>query len=84
MPPAARPDAVAVDVGAGAGLSTAVLYYDKQYRHIAAVDWSRDAWDASVQVQPDTIQFYALDDARFFADRHQQHYDCIVDRKSVV
>ena len=45
---------VALDLGAGAGLSTCVLY-NLGYKTIDAVDWSRDAWDANTdQPQPYT------------------------------
>jgi hypothetical protein len=60
----------AADIGAGAGLSTTILYTEKGYHDIAAVDWSRTAWDASV-VQQDPVlskevQFYEMDDDTFF------------------
>jgi hypothetical protein len=55
-----------VDVGAGAGVSTAILW-DLGYRDIYAVDWSRTAWDQAVQVPlPASVHFFALDDAAFF------------------
>ena len=78
IPTATSRTATCVDVGAGAGLSTSVLYNTKGYHTIAAVDWSREAWDASVTHVPDGVQFYAMDDVRFFQSQSQQHWDCIV------
>jgi Methyltransferase domain len=85
IPPAGSTTARAVDVGAGAGLSTAVLYTEKGYRTIAAVDWSKTAWDDSVTHQPATVQFYEMDDATFFQqhandddDDDDDKFDCIV------
>jgi hypothetical protein len=60
----------AADIGAGAGLSTAILYTEKGYHDIAAVDWSRVAWDASVVDQHSSrqsVQFYEMDDDSFFS-----------------
>jgi hypothetical protein len=55
-----------VDVGAGAGVSTAILW-NLGYRDIYAVDWSRTAWDAAVQLPlPASVRFFGLDDAAFF------------------
>jgi len=76
-------------LGAGAGLSTAVLYQEKGYTtHLDAVDWSRTAWDASVTAQPDAVRFFEMDDSAFFeyalTQQQQQHlkepikYDVIV------
>ena len=57
----------ALDLGAGAGLSTQVLYETLGYHHIDAVDWSSTAWDDSVTQQPDSVHFYELSDDDFFA-----------------
>jgi hypothetical protein len=60
----------AADIGAGAGLSTTILYTEKGYRNVAAVDWSRIAWDASVIDQHSSqhsVQFYEMDDDSFFS-----------------
>jgi protein-L-isoaspartate O-methyltransferase len=54
----------ALDVGAGAGVSTQVLW-DMGYTTIDAVDWSGDAWEQNVVSCPDSVTFYALDDERF-------------------
>jgi len=62
----------ALDLGAGAGLSTAVLFREKGYHTIDAVDWSRTAWDESVTQQPVTVQFYEMDDASFYEYALQQ------------
>lgn len=74
---------VVVDVGAGAGVSTALLWR-KGYRNIRAVDWSDTAWQESVSQQqqaiPETVQFFAMDDEAFFQKQGQkeQKYDVIV------
>jgi SAM-dependent methyltransferase len=58
---------IALDLGAGAGLSTAVLYQDLGYRRIDAVDWSADAWDANVVAPvPESVKFYQASDQAFF------------------
>ena len=54
----------ALDVGAGAGVSTQVLY-EMGYTTIDALDWSRGAWDANVISCPPSVTFYELDDERF-------------------
>lgn len=58
----------ALDVGAGAGVSTQVLYQELGYRTIDAVDWSGAAWQANVVESgncPQSVRFYELDDERF-------------------
>ena len=56
------------DVGAGAGVSTAVLYHELGYRSIDAIDWSGDAWRNNVLQVPDsTMRFFELDDETFFS-----------------
>jgi SAM-dependent methyltransferase len=63
-------NARALDVGAGAGVSTQVIYQQLGYVNIDAVDWSGDAWEANVVEGgycPPTVNFYALDDERFVA-----------------
>lgn len=55
----------ALDLGAGAGLSTAVLYKTLGYRKIDAVDWSSQAWEDNVQTCPSTVKFYEMDDTSF-------------------
>jgi len=58
----------ALDVGAGAGVSTRVLW-EMGYRRIDAVDWSDEAWKISVVTPvPGTVRFYARDDDAFFRD----------------
>lgn len=57
----------ALDLGAGAGVSTEILYR-AGYRTIAAVDWSGAAWEQYVTQDgrcPDGVTFYELDDERF-------------------
>ena len=80
--PANRADApkVALDVGAGAGLSTSYLFHDLGYKEIDAVDWSGDAWRSNVEQTPPTVQFYELDDDSFFksvAKEKGRKYDII-------
>lgn len=61
-------DARALDVGAGAGVSTQVLFEQLGYSNIDAVDWSGDAWQTNVVENgfcPSTVHFYELDDERF-------------------
>jgi hypothetical protein len=58
----------ALDVGAGAGVSTQILW-DMGYRKIDAIDWSGAAWDRYV-VQggqcPSQVHFFEMDDERYF------------------
>jgi len=57
----------ALDLGAGAGVSTQVLYQDKHYEKIDAVDWSDAAWKSNViEPIPESVRFYAMDDDAFF------------------
>ena len=56
----------ALDVGAGAGLSTSFLYDQLGYKVIDAVDWSADAWKSNVVESPPSVRFYELDDDSFF------------------
>lgn len=61
----------ALDVGAGAGVSTQVLYEELGYVNIDAVDWSGDAWRINVIEKgfcPPSVRFYELDDERFVED----------------
>lgn len=76
--PATRNGGYAVDLGAGAGLSTSVLYNEKGYTRVAAVDWSRTAWDDNVSEQPEEVSFFESDDATFFLQQVDQKFDCIV------
>lgn len=67
----------ALDLGAGAGLSTQLLY-EKGYHTIDAVDWSGDAWNTYVESSPETVTFYEMADAPFFklhAERRLEKYD---------
>lgn len=70
----------ALDVGAGAGVSTQVLY-NMGYTTIDACDWSSDAWDLNVVHCPESVHFYPLDDERFVKQwkaNDGQRYDAIV------
>jgi hypothetical protein len=77
----------AADIGAGAGLSTTILFAEKEYRTIDAVDWSRTAWDTSVSPESwstDSVRFFEMDDASFFASlptdkaNEERYFDAIV------
>jgi hypothetical protein len=79
VPAAVRSSQRALDLGAGAGLSTQVLYQTLGYRNIDAVDWSSTAWLQCVTQQPASVQFHEMSDDDFFATLEpQQHYDVIV------
>jgi len=73
----------ALDVGAGAGVSTQVLYQQLGYSNIDAVDWSGDAWRSNVDEGgscPPSVAFYELDDERFvklWKERDLPKYDVI-------
>jgi len=54
----------ALDLGAGAGMSTETLW-NLGYHNIVAVDQSREAWDLYVESQPPSVEFYHLTDAEF-------------------
>jgi len=59
----------ALDVGAGAGVSTEVLYR-LGYHEIDALDWSGEAWTRYVVEDPmgycpEGVRFYELDDERY-------------------
>jgi protein-L-isoaspartate O-methyltransferase len=73
----------ALDVGAGAGVSTQVLW-ELGYREIDALDWSGDAWRANVEENgscPSSVHFYELDDERFLQqwkeNKQSKRYDVI-------
>mmetsp|Transcript_19402 Transcript_19402/g.26925 ORF Transcript_19402/g.26925 Transcript_19402/m.26925 type:complete len:367 (-) Transcript_19402:39-1139(-) len=83
-PQVAVPSKRALDVGAGAGVSTQVLYEEMGYTTIDALDWSGDAWDLNVVQNgycPPSVQFYELDDERFYntwKSSKMEPYDVIV------
>lgn len=52
------------DVGAGAGVSTQVLW-NMGYRDIVAVDWSRTAWEENVMQVPPNVKFNEMDDETY-------------------
>jgi len=59
----------ALDLGAGAGVSTQILY-EMGYTTIDAIDWSRSAWDRFVSEDPGgrcppSVAFYEMDDERY-------------------
>lgn len=76
----------ALDVGAGAGVSTEVLY-DLGYHDIDAIDWSATAWKTYVVDDesgycPPSVRFYELDDERYFdqwsSSSNKQLFDVII------
>lgn len=76
----------ALDLGAGAGVSTQLLY-DMGYTQIDAVDWSGDAWRRFVGEDSDStlglgdVKFYEMDDERFlnlWRKSDKTKYDAIV------
>lgn len=74
----------ALDVGAGAGVSTQVIFQELGYTNIDAIDWSGDAWRKNVVDDgycPPSVHFYELDDERFIAKftiEKLEKYDIIV------
>ena len=76
-------NARALDVGAGAGVSTQVIYQQLGYTTIDAIDWSGTAWETNVVEGgycPPTVKFYELDDERFvqlWKKEGLQKYDII-------
>ncbi len=76
-------NARALDVGAGAGVSTQVIFQELGYLNIDALDWSGDAWRSNVEdggYCPPTVHFYELDDERFVEQWKKQKlekYDII-------
>jgi protein-L-isoaspartate O-methyltransferase len=73
----------ALDVGAGAGVSTQVLW-NMGYHNIDALDWSGEAWRINVDENghcPVSVHFYELDDERFLQQWHRtpnaERYDVI-------
>ena len=71
-------DARALDVGAGAGVSTQVFYQQLGYTNIDAVDWSGEAWQLNVVEGgycPPSVKFYELDDERFLLEWKKQGLD---------
>ena len=58
----------ALDLGAGAGVSTQLLY-DMGYKDIDAIDWSGDAWRRFVGENEEDdkggVRFWEMDDERF-------------------
>lgn len=67
--PAGVPCATALDLGAGAGVSTQILWRNG-FRNIVAVDPSRVAWDANVvKSLPPGVQFVQASSDRYLASR---------------
>ena len=66
------PKSKALDVGAGAGLSTSYLYNKLGYKTIDAVDWSGDAWRSNVLSTPSSVIFFEMDDESFYSKQSTQ------------
>ncbi|GAB5370469.1 hypothetical protein AAMO2058_001495900 [Amorphochlora amoebiformis] len=70
----------ALDLGAGAGMSTQILW-NLGYKNIIAVDQSREAWDNYVDSQPKSVSFLHLTDNEFL-DQFQKEsiapFDAVV------
>jgi SAM-dependent methyltransferase len=80
IPRASTTRARALDLGAGAGLSTQLLY-QLGYHTIDAVDWSGEAWNNYVQSCPASVKFYEMADDPYFrlAQEHDfPRYDVVV------
>jgi SAM-dependent methyltransferase len=80
IPRASTTRARALDLGAGAGLSTQLLY-QLGYHTIDAVDWSGDAWNDYVESVPTGVKFYEMADDPFFRlaqEKEFPKYDIIV------
>lgn len=79
IPPRGNTPKRCLDVGAGAGLSTFVLYHELGYKdHLDAIDWSDMAWNDNVQSLPESVHFFAMDDESFFdGDGKDEKYDVI-------
>jgi 2-polyprenyl-3-methyl-5-hydroxy-6-metoxy-1,4-benzoquinol methylase len=73
IPKASKQGARALDLGAGAGLSTQLLY-QLGYQTIDAVDWSGDAWNDYVESCPASVHFYEMADDPFFRLAQEQHF----------
>lgn len=76
----------ALDLGAGAGLSTHLLY-EAGYRTIDAVDWSAEAWNSHVQTCPSSVTFYEMADAQFLRmlqQKQQQQQTSIPTKYDVI
>uniref|UniRef100_A0A7S1FLM7 Uncharacterized protein n=1 Tax=Corethron hystrix TaxID=216773 RepID=A0A7S1FLM7_9STRA len=75
----------ALDLGAGAGVSTQFLY-EMGYSIIDAVDWSGKAWERFVTEDPSSscppsVKFYEMDDERYRAEwrsEQAEKFDVIV------
>jgi hypothetical protein len=64
----------ALDVGAGAGVSTQTLY-EMGFTNMDAVDWSGLAWNDNVVDCPPSVKFHEMDDERFFASQRGKGED---------
>jgi len=71
----------ALDLGAGAGVSTQFIF-EKGYQTIDAVDWSREAWDRFVPASETSVKFHEMDADTFRSEIWRHHslggYDLIV------
>ncbi|CAB9514461.1 expressed unknown protein [Seminavis robusta] len=62
----------ALDVGAGAGVSTQTLY-EMGFTDMDAVDWSGLAWEGNVVECPPSVKFFEMDDERFFRNQRRDN-----------
>jgi len=68
----------ALDVGAGAGVSTQVIFQQLGFINIDAIDWSGDAWRINVVEDgycPPSVNFYELDDERFVEKWKKENFE---------
>ena len=71
----------ALDLGAGAGASTELLW-KLGYHNIDAVDWSGKAWDKFVTSPVSTVKFYEMDSDSFYSNNKpftdEKKYNAVV------
>ena len=68
----------ALDVGAGAGVSTQTIFQELGFSSIDAIDWSGDAWRSNVVdggYCPPSVHFYEIDDERFVEKWKRENFE---------